>query len=286
MHKYTYIKSQLVKTNKKNDENYVITRIWHKLDNEDIKFVTQQYVIRQDGRYALTDMYFPQINLHVEIDERYHQNELQVQKDKIREKDIISITDHEIKRITIAGNLKSINEQIDHLVAYINNKINEMGKGFIPWDIEKEFSPQTYIKKGSIKLSDNVAFRKCVHVANVFGHNYEGLQKGGAKHPYYDDVMIWFPKLFPNGEWDNSISPDGKVIREKNVHEEKVDDHINDVINNQIHKRIVFAKVKGPLGEVLYKFKGEFELDIPLSKQKRCLIWKRISDTVKTFPPK
>ena len=98
--------------------------------------------------------------------------------------------------------------------------------------------------------------------------------------------MIWFPKLFPNGEWDNSISPDGKVIREKNVHEEKVDDHINDVINNQIHKRIVFAKVKGPLGEVLYKFKGEFELDIPLSKQKRCLIWKRISDTVKTFPPK
>ncbi|TSI11081.1 AbaSI family restriction endonuclease [Lysinibacillus sp. BW-2-10] len=286
MQKYTYIKSQLAKTNKKNDENYVITRIWHKLDNEDIKFVTQQYVIRQDGRYALTDMYFPQINLHVEIDEGYHQNAAQLQKDKIRENDIISITDHEIKRIAITGNLSSINEQIDHLVAYINDKIKQMGKDFIPWDIEKEFSPQTYIEKGSIKLSDNVAFRTCAHVANVFGHSYNGYQRGGTKHPYYNDVMIWFPKLFPNGEWDNSISPDGKVIRERNVHEEKVDAHINDVINNQIHRRIVFAKVKGPLGEVMYKFKGEFELDILLSKQERCLIWKRISDTVKTFPPK
>ena len=281
-----YIKSQLAKTNKKNDENYVITRIWNKLDNEDIKFVTQQYIIRQDGRYALTDMYFPQINLHVEIDEGYHQNEVQVQKDKIRENDIISITDHEIKRMAIIGNLKSINEQIDHLVEYINNKIKEMGKDFIPWDIEKEFSPQTYIKKGSIKLSDNVAFRTCADVANVFGYSYKGYQRGGTTHPYYDDVMIWFPKLFPNGEWDNSISPDGKIIRERNVHEEKVDSHINDVINNQIHKRIVFAKVKGPLGEVVYKFKGEFELDILFSKQERCLIWKRISDTVKTFPPK
>ena len=45
MLKYKYIKSQLAKTNKKNDENYVITRIWNRLDNEDVKFITQQYVV-------------------------------------------------------------------------------------------------------------------------------------------------------------------------------------------------------------------------------------------------
>ena len=161
-----------------------------------------------------------------------------------------------------------------------------MGDEFIPWNIEEEFSPETYIKKGSIKLSDNVAFKTCADVANVFGHSYKGYQRGGTTHPYYNDVMIWFPKLFPNGEWDNSISPDGKIIRERNVNEEKVDNHINNVINNQLHKRIVFAKVKGPLGDVMYKFKGEFKLDIPLSKQERCLVWKRISETVRTFPPK
>lgn len=44
MNKYDYIKRQLAKTNKKNDENYIVTRIWHLFDNYDIKINTQQYV--------------------------------------------------------------------------------------------------------------------------------------------------------------------------------------------------------------------------------------------------
>lgn len=285
MLKYKYIKAQIAKTNKKNDENYIITRIWHKLDNENIKFITQQYVVREDGKYALTDMFFPQLNLHVEVDEAYHRSQAQIQKDRVREEDIISITNHEIVRIDATKGLKTIHEQIDNVVRIINEKIKDLGEMFLPWDVEKEFSPETYIKKGEINLRDNVAFRTCKDVANVFGHSYKGYQRGGTTHPYYDDVIIWFPKLFPNGEWDNSISPDGKIIMEKNVHEHKVDNHINEVIQNQKHKRIVFAKVKGPLGHIMYKFKGVFELDPSPSIEKRCLIWKRISTNVKTFPP-
>lgn len=119
MLKYKYIKAQMAKTNKKNDENYVITRIWHKLDNEDIKFITQQYVVRADGKYALTDMYFPQLNLHIEIDEGYHQSPDQTQKDRIRERDIVSITNHEIKRIDVTKDLKRVHEQIDEVVGFI-----------------------------------------------------------------------------------------------------------------------------------------------------------------------
>ena len=182
--------------------------------------------------------------------------------------------------------LKEVHKQIDDVVDYINKKIKVLEERFLPWDPEKEILPETYIEKGEINLRDNVAFKTCKDVANVFGHDYKGYQRGGTTHPYYDDVMIWFPKLFPNGEWDNSISEDGKIIREKNVHEDKVDNHINEVIQNQIHKRIVFAKVKGPLGHIMYKFKGEFELDTATSVEERCLIWKRISTTVKTFPPK
>ncbi len=33
MLKYDYMKRQISKTNKKNDENYVIIRIWYKLKN-------------------------------------------------------------------------------------------------------------------------------------------------------------------------------------------------------------------------------------------------------------
>ncbi|MEH6917512.1 phosphoribosylaminoimidazole carboxylase, partial [Priestia megaterium] len=66
MNKYDYIKRQLAKTNKKNDENYIITRIWHLLDNYDIKINTQQYVVRsnkhQKVEYGLIDLYFPQFN--------------------------------------------------------------------------------------------------------------------------------------------------------------------------------------------------------------------------------
>ena len=63
-----YIIKQISKTNKKNYENFVVTRIWHGLNCLDVKFVTQQYFKRPDG-YALTDMFFPQFDLHIEIDE-------------------------------------------------------------------------------------------------------------------------------------------------------------------------------------------------------------------------
>ena len=74
MNKYDYIKSQLWRARNKRDENYVINRFWHKLDLPDVKIVTQQYVTRPDG-HALTDMYLPQFNLHVEVDEPHHLNQ-------------------------------------------------------------------------------------------------------------------------------------------------------------------------------------------------------------------
>lgn len=45
MNKKEYIIRQIAKTNKKNYENYVVTRIFHLINRLDIKFVTQQYVI-------------------------------------------------------------------------------------------------------------------------------------------------------------------------------------------------------------------------------------------------
>ncbi len=99
----------MAKTNKKNDENYVITRIWNRLDNLDIKFITQQYVIRPDGKYALTDMYFPQLGIHIEIDEGHHKTN--IESDKAREENIVRVTDHEVKRIDVTKGLISIHQQ-------------------------------------------------------------------------------------------------------------------------------------------------------------------------------
>ena len=61
MDKKEYIIRQLSKTNKKNYENYVITRIWSLLNDLDVKFICQQYVKRPKG-CGLADMHFPQFN--------------------------------------------------------------------------------------------------------------------------------------------------------------------------------------------------------------------------------
>lgn len=273
---------QLAKTNKKNYENYVVTRIWHRVNNLDIKFVTQQYISRPDG-YALTDMYFPQLNLHVEIDEPHHKK--QIQQDVLREQDIINVTNHQFIRVDIdlIKGIEYINEQIESIVNKISELVDLLGDRFIPWDLDKELSPQTYIQRGYIHLKDNVAFNRIADACNCFGYNYQGFQRGGTLHPMESNTLIWFPKLFPNGEWDNNISTDECTITERNVNAEKAKNHIQEHIESGIHRRIIFAKVKGPLGDIMYRFKGVFELDLLSSTS--YLVWRKVSDEVKTYNP-
>lgn len=283
MNKLEFILKQLAKTNKKNFENYVITRIWHTLNDLDIKFVTQQYVIRENGNYALTDMFFPQFDLHVEVDEAHHEHTIQA--DAIREQDIIHSTGHEIIRVTVTDRMEEIHEQVQAIVDKIKRRKQEMGDRFLPWDPDKERSPQTYIDKGSIHLKDDVAFSRAFEACNCFGHDYRGLFKGGAKHPVEDNILIWFPRLYPNEDWDNSISSDGRIIREKHIDPIKAQEHIQYHIDSKIHKRIVFAKVKGPLGDIMYRFKGAFQLDIEKTRAEGNLHWVRYTDEVKTYAP-
>lgn len=282
MDKKEYIIRQLGRTKNKKYETYVVTRIIHLLNDFSIKFVTQQYVTRPEGR-ALTDLYFPQFGFHIEVDEGQHFNQANIEADKIREADIINATGHEILRIDVTKSFDDINAQIDAAV----NKIKSMRQesSFIPWDIGSEFDSATYIKRGYIDIKDNVAFKTIKDACNCFGHNYTGYQRAGAAHPD-QNIMLWFPKLFPNGEWDNQISSDEEVITERNEDDKKAKQHVSSHVNNKEkhkHQRIVFAKVRGNLGDVLYRFKGQYQLDVKDSNEKTGLIWRRIKTKVKTY---
>lgn len=281
MNKLHFITSQLSKAQKKKYESYVISRIWHQLNNLDIKFVTQQYVRRGEDRHALTDMYFPQFDLHIEVDEPYHL--LNSEADRIREMDIINATNHKILRVNISEGLESIHKQVDYICETIRSEIDVKGATFVPWDIEKETNPQTYIDLGYISLKDNVSFSKSFEACNCFGYDFSGFMRGGVKHKYEKNTLIWFPKLYPNGEWVNNISSNEKVITERHIDPIRAKEHLQYHINSGIHRRIVFAKVKGPLGDIMYRFKGAFELDIDQSLQTNQLYWKRAEDTVKTY---
>lgn len=56
-YKLEYMTRLLAKIGKKRTENYVISRIWHQLNDDRVKFVAQQYVKRSHDKYALVDLY-------------------------------------------------------------------------------------------------------------------------------------------------------------------------------------------------------------------------------------
>ena len=281
MDKLDYIAKQFSKARNKKYEHYVVTRIWHTLNNLNVKFVTQQHVSLPNGR-ALTDMYFPQLKLHIEVDERYHQR--QIAKDLQREADIIAATEDQIERIDVSKGIEAVNERIDEIIDKIRFKI-EITKDFKLWNLDVEYDPQSYIDKGFITLDDDCSFLKQVDAANCFGKTYKSLQKGGIKHPKEKGKLIWFPRLYENGRWKNSISNDEREIREIALSPDIAKKHIDKVLLEGIYKRIVFARVKSPLGKIMYRFKGEYQLSIEGTHYEKGLLWERIADRVKTYYP-
>ncbi|MHA7965821.1 AbaSI family restriction endonuclease [Paenibacillus sp. CAU 1782] len=279
--KKEYIVRQLARTHNKKYENYVITRIWHQLDRVDVKIVTQQYVTRPTG-HALIDLYFPQIGLFVEVDESHHKSEHNVTEDKIRDKDVVAATENQIIRIDVTKGLVELHNQIENLVKLIRELIDNLESSFIPWNISHENDPVTYINKGMISLKENVAFRTSKDACNCFGYKYKKFQRGGTKHPLKKDTSIWFPKLYPHGEWENKISSDGSIIWERNVNETKNTEQIQKWLNDKRNVRIVFAQGKDSLGFMRYRFKGVFRLNREKTFMEQRAVWERISDEVET----
>jgi very-short-patch-repair endonuclease len=278
MNKKEYIIRQIAKTNKKNYENYVVTRIFHLINRLDIKFVTQQYVNRPEG-HALTDMYFPQLKLHVEIDEPFHSKQKSL--DLKRETDIIQATDHQITRIKITDNLESINNQIDNLVMDINTQIKnlEINKKWESWDLDKEFNPFYYQEKGYLEVEESPAFRKIVDACNCLGQNYKAVQTGWLKSKVYPNHNLWFPKFYKNKQWDNSISKDGITITEKCLDPTSYNSWYEDVMSNLV-RRITFPRSIDNLGFKLYRFAGVFETDVNASSLENGVIHRLVETRI------
>ena len=132
--KKQYLIRTLSRTRRKDYENYVINRVWNKLDDLNIKPVTQQYIKRNDNEYALLDLYFPQVNINVECNETYHKAKQQEEKDKSRTIDILRV----LSAIEIEPQQKVVTINEDSTIEEINNQVDT---------IVKEIRSQ-YIKNG------------------------------------------------------------------------------------------------------------------------------------------
>ena len=300
MDKKEYIANQLKKTFGKKYENYCVTRIINKLDNLNVRFITQQMFKRDGEEIALADLYFPQVNVWVEIDESQHLN--QAEEDRIRTQEVIKnnirsklknleevvyIELEEPERINIFDKnriitIEEINKRIDDIVEKINARILELGDRFVPW-VNVYNTADEFVKKQSIEKNDNAKFRTLQDVSELFNKGYHGNQLAYFNVSKEDNEYAWCPKLklneddFKNNLYENEISDDGVYIFESS--KEKNDKFVLDVLKTN-EKRFVFAKYRDETGDFSYKFLGVYILDRNKTMNLNKRSWKKIDSKI------
>ena len=300
MDKKEYIANQLKKTFGKEYENYCVTRIINKLDNLNVRFITQQMFKRDGEEIALADLYFPQVNVWVEIDESQHLN--QAEEDRIRTQEVIKnnirsklknleevvyIELEEPERINIFDKnriitIEEINKRIDDIVEKINARILELGDRFVPW-VNVYNTADEFVKKQSIEKNDNAKFRTLQDVSELFNKGYHGNQLAYFNVSKEDNEYAWCPKLklneddFKNILYENEISDDGVYIFESS--KEKNDKFVLDALKTN-EKRFVFAKYKDETGDFSYKFLGVYILDRNKTMNLNKRSWKKIDSKI------
>lgn len=289
-YKLDYISRIFKKTSKKRTENYILTRIWHQLNNINIKICHQQYVNRGDGKYALTDIFFPQFDYHIEVNEDFHyKDNLKKELDFIRANDIKTSTkDHIIRFIDCRGNLEQIHSQVDKVIEEINSiYLEQKTKGYFkPWD-GNELKPEYWLNKNTLKVSDNINLRTIDDIGTLFNVEIKKrgfLKPGAVKYPKEGYTEIWWPEKKKKNNWVNDFYEDFKYITEEHIDDEKSISHLNYFIKKSPNcKRVVFFKYKDELGFNFYKFVGCYEFSIEISKKQNKVIWKRFSESIDDF---
>lgn len=271
------------RTKGKKYENYVVNAIYTKINNPELMPVTQQYVKNpKDSRhYYLLDLYFPQLNYGIEVDEGQHEGSEHQRKDKEREKNIFSAIECEEGRIKICQkdgktlrSFEDITEQIDREVEKINAMI---GNRELKWKDNEELKEEVF-KRGYFDINDDVVYRNFLDVYNLItGKGDKGNYKGGRllNNNYY----LWVPQLSiklddgsiikANEKWENYLNEDHTKINERDVTNKK---NLKNGVESEcyrhlplkkqleyISKRIVFMKMKDRFNKNVVKFIGVFK---------------------------
>ncbi|WP_371068847.1 AbaSI family restriction endonuclease [Sediminibacillus sp. JSM 1682029] len=291
MNKRDYLVKTFSRTKRKDYENYILTAIWHKLDDMNLKPVSQQYVKRQNGTYALMDLYFPQLHIGVEVDEAYHQENQK--EDKLRMDDIISavnedsIHDFQWFRIDATKSIKEINDSINEIVSVIQDKAS---KTILKWKTYEEELKQLK-QQEYLTIYDEISFMDIKDIANtVFGKNAKRYQRSYFR--VKDKLWLWCPKLsiIENGDtksvaggWLNILAEDWLYIDESHqdggIVKERSGSYMEEVESGR--ERAVFAKYKDNLGFNRYRFVGIFKVSGISPDNEMFIRYLRVNDKLK-----
>ncbi len=300
--KIEYITNQLSKTFGKKYENYCATRIYSLLKRDDIKIVTQQLFKRKGRKIALADLYLPQINMWIEIDEGHHINNKNADLNRTKDVKKVNTLSQEAQkkysaldevvpigiedpfRVDVYNkSLEDINKQIDVIVNEINDRIKKQGKNFIPWT-KVNYSPEEFVRKGKITVNDNAKFKTIDQIGMLF--NMKKVPMGKKIHGYVNiknNMYIWCPTVKIQGDecdsnaWENEISDDGIFIYENQ--KERKDNFLTQAID-ELPIRYIFIKFKDDSRTKVYKFIGVYELAVKKSINKNIRVWAKKGDEI------
>ena len=220
----------------KKTESYVIHRIWNKLDDDRVRFVTQQKITLPNGKYALADLYLPQLNIFVEVNEPYHDK--QKAQDKYRNETIVKLTEADQFIIECGKgtdkcewkSLSEIHQQIDECVTFIKKRITAIGDQLKPWSMSESLTVEFHKDKGYLNVGDHDALRTIDDICRLTGgvkRDRGFLRAGTAGLPQHPDMELWFPCVNNRSNWLNEKSDDGQTICESNTKDPKKNyDHI------------------------------------------------------------
>ncbi len=282
-YKLEYMERLFAKISKKKTESYVISRIWHQLDDDRVKFVVQQYIRRTQDKYALADLYLPQLNIFIEINEPYHKDKNGVLReiDRIRNEEILSVTHSKPIVIDCDYDIQEVHRQVADVVSLIKQRISELGENFKPWDEVNTLSVKYHRNKGYLKVEDNECLRTTEDVAAVFGTKpkHRGfLRASGAAVPGKKNEIVWWPNT-EHRLWHNELSEDGMFIYEYPKAEDKRAAHLKQWLTAPEETRVTFLRHKDDLGFCFYRFVGVFRLNRDKSIRENKCVWERVSDT-------
>ena len=238
-------------------------------------------------------MHLPQLNLFIEVNEPFHEDN--IERDKLRNEKIEDITHSELHPIVCGFKtegkdgkevihwkpLDEIHRQITDVVSLIRQRISELGENFKPWDDVSTLSVEYHRNKGYLKVEDNECLRTTEDVAAVFGTKakHRGFYRvSGAAIPNKKGEIVWWPNK-EHRLWHNELSEDGMFIYEYPKAEDKRAAHLKQWLSAPEETRVTFLRYKDDLGFCFYRFVGVFRLDKDKSVKENKCVWERISDT-------
>ncbi len=272
------------RTKNKNYENFVVNAIYSRIANLELIPATQQFVRNKnkaiDERdYYFLDLYFPQLNYGIEVDECHHIEFENIISDKQRTLAISSAIACEEGRISIFNEKKElrsyedISTQIDEQVKIVKNRILEKEKKDgqkLKWLGDDEIKKLIEAKR-CFDINDKVDYNGITEILSIIkGADAKNPQTGFKK--LNDNYKLWVPYLAINLDdgtiktrngWKNFLDEEKNEITEI-VNPEKFEKCDTKNIpdgdwNENGFKRIVFMHVRDLFGKDSVKFLGVFQ---------------------------